>query len=111
MASRRSWPHPSARRRSTALARPVPAGCAHYSATAGGKTVKYAVQQHWSSGIGPQSARIVNIKSAKPGSDVWSVLYRGNGFVGAITVAGPNASEATVRALGQQAYAYAAQSL
>jgi hypothetical protein len=58
-----------------------------------------------------QPARILNISSPKQESNVWSVLYRGDGFVGAITVAGPNASQAAVRELGQQAYAYAAQSL
>jgi hypothetical protein len=94
-----------------ALDKPVPAGCTHYSATAGGKTSQYAVKQDWVQGIGMQSARILNIRSPKQGSNVWSVLYRGHGFVGAITVTGPNASEAAVRELGQQAYAYAAQYL
>jgi hypothetical protein len=93
------------------LAETVPAGCAHYTLTSGGKTFKYAVKQDLVQGIGLQPARIVNISSAKQKSNVWSVLYRGNGFVGAITVEGPNASEATARSLGQQAYAYAAQSL
>lgn len=94
-----------------ALGKPVPAGCTHYSATAGGKTFQYAVKQDWVRGIGMQSARVLNISSPKQGSNVWSVLYRGHGFVGAITVVGLNASEGAVRELGQQAYAYAAQSL
>ncbi|MCW2936600.1 MAG: hypothetical protein JWM19_7562 [Actinomycetia bacterium] len=93
------------------LAETVPAGCAHYTVTAGGKTVKYAVKQDLVHGIGMQPARIVNISAPKQKSNVWSVLYRGDGFVGAITVDGPNASEAVARALSQQAYAYAAQSL
>jgi hypothetical protein len=95
----------------TALGKPVPAGCTHYSATARGKTFQYAVKQDWVQGIGMQSARILNIRSPKQGSNVWSVLYRGHGFVGAITVVGPNASEAAARELGQQAYAYATQYL
>ena len=41
----------------------------------------------------------------------WSLLYKGNGFVGAITVVGPNASESAIRELGQQAYAFAAKAL
>ena len=94
-----------------ALDKLVPAGCAHYSATAGGKTFQYAVKQDWVQGIGMQSARVLNISSPKQESNVWSVLYRGHGFVGTITVVGPNASEAAVRELGQQAYAYAAQYL
>jgi hypothetical protein len=93
------------------LAKAVPAACAHYSATAGGKTLQYAVRQVWVQGIGKQSARILNISSVKQRSNVWSVLYRGQGFIGAITVVGPNASEVAVRELGQQAYSYAAQQL
>jgi hypothetical protein len=95
----------------TTLVQSVPAGCAHYTAAAGGKKVQYTVKQDMVQGIGMQPARIVNIRSVKQGSNVWSVLYRGKGFVGAITVTGPNASEAAVRELGQQAYGYAAQYL
>ena len=95
----------------TTLADSVPAGCAHYTATAGGKKYEYTVKQDMANGIGMQPARIVNISSPKQALDVWSVLFRGDGFVGAITVSGPNASEAAARELGQQAYAYAAQSL
>ena len=54
----------------------------------------------------------MNVSSAAGGSDArWSLVYRGAGFVGAVTVAGPNASKTAVRQLGQQAYAYAAKSL
>jgi hypothetical protein len=94
-----------------ALGKPVPASCAHYRTTAAGHTFQYAVYQDLVRGIGKQPARVLNISSPKQGSNVWSVLYRGDGFVGAITVTGPNASEAAVRDLGQQAYAYAAGSL
>jgi hypothetical protein len=41
----------------------------------------------------------------------WSLVYQGAGFVGTVTVIGPNASEAAVRELAQQAYAFAARSL
>jgi hypothetical protein len=95
----------------TTLADSVPAGCAHYTAAAGGKKYEYTVKQDMADGIGMQPARIVNISSPEQALNVWSVLFRGDGFVGAITVAGPNASEAVARELGQQAYAYAAQSL
>jgi hypothetical protein len=42
---------------------------------------------------------------------MWSLIYRATGFVGTVTVVGPNASEQAVRELGQQAYAFAAKSL
>lgn len=94
-----------------ALGQSLPTGCAHYSASRGGKTYRYAVQQAWITGIGKQ-ARLTSVTAAgQPGGNVRTVVYRGNGFVGAITVVGPNASEAAVRELAQQAYAYAAQSL
>jgi hypothetical protein len=41
----------------------------------------------------------------------WSLIYRGPGFVGSVTVVGPNASELAVRQLARQAYAYAARYL
>jgi hypothetical protein len=43
--------------------------------------------------------------------DVWSVVYKANGFVGAVTIVGLDASEAAAKQLASQAYAYAAQSL
>jgi hypothetical protein len=89
----------------------VRAGCTHYRATSGGKTYQYAVQQAWVTGIGKQ-ARMLSVSPAGQASrNVWSLVYRGDGFVGAVTVVGPNASEAAVRQLGQQAYAYAAKAL
>lgn len=94
-----------------ALGQSLPAGCAHYSASRGGKTYRYAIQQTWLTGIGKQ-ARVTSVTATgQPGGDVWSVVYRGSGFVGAVTVVGPNASGTAVRELAQQAYAYAAQSL
>ena len=55
---------------------------------------------------------MLNVQSsAGRADDLWSLVYRGKGFVGAVTVVGPNASEAAVRELGEQAYTYAAKSL
>jgi hypothetical protein len=96
-----------------ALGKAIPAGCAHYTATAGGKTFQYAFKQDFATGIGLKPARILNVTtSVGSQSDiVWSVLFQGKGFVGAITVAGPNASEDAVRELGTQGYQYAAKAL
>jgi hypothetical protein len=95
----------------TALGSRIPAMCDHYSATAGGKTFRYTVSESTVGGIG-QQARVLNVKTAGyPTDSIWSMIYRGAGFVGAVTVVGPNASELAVRQLGQQAYAYAAKSL
>jgi hypothetical protein len=49
--------------------------------------------------------------AGQPADNVWAIVYRGTGFVGDVTVVGPNASETAARELGQQSYAYAAKSL
>jgi hypothetical protein len=97
-----------------ALGKPIPADCERYSASVGHQTYQYAVHQDWVRGIGKRPARVLNITTVgRPPSaeEVWSLLYEGEGFVGAVTVVGPDASEIAVRELGQQAYAFAAKSL
>jgi hypothetical protein len=94
-----------------ALAGRLPASCAHYKETVHGKTVSYTVTESALAGIGKQ-AKVLNVAPAASGADdLWSLVYRGAGFVGAVTVAGPDASQTAVRELGQQAYAYAVKSL
>ncbi len=94
-----------------ALGNKLPAGCSHYSATVDGKIFRYSVRAATLTGIGDQ-ARALNIKAAGYAEvDVWSVVYRANGFVGAVTMVGPNATERGVKVLAGDAYASAAQSL
>jgi hypothetical protein len=94
-----------------ALGDPLPAGCAHYSATVDGKTFRYTVHEAPLSGLA-QKARTLNVKAAGYASvDVWSVVYQGTGFVGAVTMVGPDSSEAGVKTLAQEAYAHAAAAL
>jgi hypothetical protein len=96
---------------STALAGRLPAACARFKETADGKTLTYTATEAALSGIG-QQAQVLNVQSSAGGADdLWSLVYRGKGFVGTVTVVGPNASQAAVRQLGEQAYAYAAKSL
>jgi hypothetical protein len=93
------------------LSKPLPPGCGHYRARVGGRTYRYSVKERAVTGIGEQ-ARVLNVRiSVQPGSDIWSVMYRGPGFIGAITVVGPQASELAVRELGLQAYGFTAKSL
>jgi hypothetical protein len=95
----------------TALGDTLPAGCAHYSATVDGKTFRYTVHEAPLSGLA-QKARALNVKAAGYASvDVWSVVYQGTGFVGAVTMVGPDSSEAGVKTLAQEAYAHAAAAL
>jgi hypothetical protein len=95
----------------SALAAAVPKQCATYLEKVGGKTFKYGLTEKDVTGIG-QQARILNLHSdSASAANQWSLVYRGKGFVGTVTVIGPNASEAAVRELGLQAYAFAAKSL
>jgi hypothetical protein len=96
---------------STALAGSVPAACAQYRETIGGKTYTYGVKEQPVTGIGAQ-AKVLNVHTVGATADnLWSLIYRGKGFVGTVTVVGPNASEQAVQELGEQAYAFAAKSL
>jgi hypothetical protein len=95
----------------SALTGRLPASCARYKASVDGTTVTYSVTESAVGGIGKQ-AKALNVSSAAAGSDaVWMLVYRGTGFVGAVTVVGPNSSQTAVRELAQQAYDYAAKSL
>jgi hypothetical protein len=96
---------------SAVLAGRVPAGCAKFQGKVAGKTVTYGLTDKAVTGIG-QQARVLSVRTggAKRVSQ-WSLVYRGAGFVGTVTVIGPNASELAVRELAMQAYAFAAKSL
>jgi hypothetical protein len=101
----------SARLASSALAGLLPARCAHYQETVEGKIFRYTAMESAISGIGTL-ARVLNVRPAGATVDnLWSLVYQGAGFVGSVTVVGPNASETAVRELGEQAYAYAVKSL
>ena len=101
----------SAKSAATVLAGHVPAECAQYQEKVGGKTYTYGIKEKAITGIGEQ-ARVLNVYAASAKSDdMWSLIYQAKGFVGTVTVVGPNATEQAVTELGQQAYAFAAKSL
>jgi hypothetical protein len=94
-----------------ALGDNLPAGCEHYSATVDGKTYRYTVHESAFSGLA-QQARALNVKAAGYTSvDVWSVVYQGAGFVGAVTMVGPDSSEQGVKDLAKSAYTHASAAL
>lgn len=101
----------SAKSAATVLAGHVPAECAQYQETVGGKTYAYGIKEKTISGIGEQ-ARVLNVYAVSAKSDeMWSLVYQAKGFIGTVTVVGPNATEQAVTELGQQAYAFATKSL
>jgi hypothetical protein len=94
-----------------ALGNTLPGSCARYTATVSGRTYRYSVRETGFPGLAEQ-ARVLNVKAAGYAEvDVWSVVYRADGFVGAVTIVGPDASQASVKNVARQAYAYAARSL
>jgi hypothetical protein len=94
-----------------AMAAKLPSGCSHYHATVAGKTFAYSVKETSVPGIAEQ-ARALNVKAAGYATvDVWSVVFRASGFVGAVTIVGPDASELGAKVLAKDAYARAAASL
>jgi hypothetical protein len=101
----------SATSASTALAAHVPAECATYEETIAGKTYTYGIKEKAIGGIGKQ-ARLLNLHAdSVKAEQMWSLIYQGDGFIGTVTVIGPNASQQAVTELGQQAYAFATKSL
>ena len=102
---------PSAATATLAMRNQVPATCARYTATTKGKTFSYTVSEQSVRNLG-QAARAMNIKATGAESiNVWSVVYRGSDFVGAVTIVGPGASANVVTTLAAQAYAHAAKTL
>lgn len=94
-----------------ALVPRVPAGCARYQEKAGGKTYTYTGSEQAVTGVGKQ-AKVLNVRATGTSlDDQWSLVYRGAGFIGAVTVVGPDASDKAVQELGKQAYAFAAKTL
>jgi len=101
----------SAKSAATVLAAHMPTECAQYQETVAGKTYTYAMKEKAISGIGNQ-ARVLNVYPSSAKSDeMWSLVYQAKGFIGTVTVVGPNATEQAVTELGQQAYAFATKSL
>ncbi len=101
----------TSRRAVTALTELPPAGCAQYTATADGKFFRYSVRAAPLSGVAEQAQALHVMATGYADVDVWSVLYRGSGFLGAVTMVGPDASERGVAQLAMDADAYAGQSL
>jgi hypothetical protein len=91
----------------TALAQRIPAGCTRYQARIGGKTYTYRITQERAPRIGDGSSE-VNVRATGPSTaNIWTVIYRSHGLVGAVTLIGPHASKAAAEALTRLAYARA----
>lgn len=93
------------------LRRALPSACDHEKFSVGGADVRYTAKEEGIEGIGEQ-ARALSVRAeGQPDGTIWSLVFRGEGFIGSITVVGPDASELAVRELALQAYGFAAKSL
>ncbi len=95
----------------TALGRRVPRGCTHYRAVAGGQTYAYSVKEVHGPRLGA-ATREIKVRASGPTTvKVWTVIYRANGYVGAITMVGPTATRKDVESIARMAYEKAQRTL
>jgi hypothetical protein len=94
-----------------ALGHPVPAGCGHYRARAGGRTFNYAVKEEPAPHLGLGAREIRVHASGAATTDVWLVIYRTSGYVGAVMLRGSGSTGKQAQAIARQAYARAQQTL
>ena len=90
-----------------ALVHKIPAGCTRYRARIGGKTYTYRITQERAPRIA-DAATELNVRATGPSTaSIWTIIYRGQGVVGAVTLVGKHASRAAAEALTKLAYEYA----
>jgi hypothetical protein len=94
-----------------ALGHKIPAGCAHYHAVAGGRTFSYTVKDERPPSLGLGAREIRVHASGATSTDIWTVIYRVNGFVGAVTLIGSGTTSKQVQEISQLAYARAERTL
>lgn len=94
-----------------ALGQPVPRECMHYRAVVEGRTYDYAVRSEPAPRLG-KAARELNVHASGAGTvDVWTVIYRADGYVGAITLVGTTATRKDLESIARRAYTQARRKL
>ena len=94
-----------------ALAHRIPAGCTRYRARVGGHTYVYRISQVRAPRIGDAASELNVRATGASSANIWTVIYRSHGLVGAVTLVGQNASKAAADALARLAYRYASAHL
>lgn len=101
----------NARMTQKALENRLPAGCEHYQAAVAGKTFGYTVHEVTLTGVAMQ-AKALNVRATGYSDvNVWSVVFRGKGYLGAVTIVGPDATQRRATSLANAAYTWATESL
>ena len=90
-----------------ALGHKVPAGCSHYRAVAGGRTFSYVVKDERAPHVGLGAREIRVHASGAATTDIWTVIYRAKGYVGAITLIGRGTTSKQAQQVSAAAYARA----
>jgi hypothetical protein len=102
---------PSGSLAASVLSQAQPRSCRHYRAVVSGRTYTYTVRNEPAPRIG-ESARETNIHASGAASlEVWTIIYRANGYVGAITLVGPAATRQELESIAWRAYGTAQQKL
>jgi len=94
-----------------ALSHQIPAGCSRYRATIAGKTYTYRIRQGRAPKLGDAATELNVRATGASTANIWTVIYRSRGLVGAVTLIGPRATKAAVEALTRLAYQHAQKSL
>jgi len=94
-----------------ALGSRIPRGCTHYSAVVGGRTYAYTVKEEPAPPLGRAAREIRVHASGATTVDVWTVIYRTNGYVGAVTTVGSAGSRMDIESIARAAYDKAQRTL
>jgi hypothetical protein len=101
-----------------ALTSKFPAGCMRYHARVGNRTFTYQITVVKAPHLG-DAARELNVRAfagagrahRAQSEDIWTIIYRTHGLVGAITLVGQQASRSVAESIARQAYARAQKTL
>jgi hypothetical protein len=102
---------PPANMLAAALAHRIPAGCSRYQARVGGKTYTYRITEVRAPRLGDAAAELNVRATGAATANIWTVIYRSHGMVGAVTLIGPHATKAAADALTTLAYNHARKTL
>lgn len=90
-----------------AITHHIPAGCSRYLAKVGGRTFTYEISQKPAPHIGDAASELNVRATGDASANIWTIIYRSNGLVGAVTLVGETATQSSAETLAQQAYAHA----
>ena len=89
----------------------VPRDCTHYRAVVQGRAYDYTVRSERAPHIG-QKTRELNVHASGAATmDIWTLIYRANGYVAAITLVGVTATRKDLESIARRAYKQAQRAL